>query len=133
MVSLSMPVRRMRRMASPPGRIWPQVFGVAQDLIDLLAHFRLGLREDTLDDVCRHFLDNIDRVIDVQLVDDLLQLRVGKAADEKLLKLRRHLDKCLRRQLLRQKPEQQRKPRLVYVLKHGGDVCGVHGVEQIPQ
>ena len=122
----------LHRHIRPQGHIFRRhdgaggVFGVAQDLIDLLAHFRLGLREDTLDDVCRHFLDNIDRVIDVQLVDDLLQLRIREAADQQLLRLRLHFDEGLRGQLLRQQPEQQRQAGFLQPVKDRGDIRGIH-------
>ena len=52
------------------------ILGVTQDFVDLLAHLGVRLREDSLDDVCRHFLDDIHRVVDVKLVDDLFQLAV---------------------------------------------------------
>ena len=110
-----------------------RILRIAQDLIDLLAHLRLRLAQNPLDDVGRHFFDDVDGVVDVQLVDDLLQLRVREAADQQLLRLRLHLDERLRRQLLRQQPEQQRQPRLVQLVEHGGDVRRVHRAENVPQ
>ena len=129
----------LHRHVRPQGNIFRRhdraggILGIAENLVDLLAHLRLRLRQDPLHHVGGHFLDDIDGVIDVQLVNDLFQLRVREAADQQLLKLRLHLDERLRRQLLRQQPEQQRQARFVDVLEHGGDVCGVHCVEQIPQ
>ncbi len=61
------------------------IFGILQDPVDFLAHFRMRLRQNALDDVGGHFLDQICGVIDIQLVDNLAQLGIGKAADQKLL------------------------------------------------
>ena len=52
--------------------------------------------------------DEIDRVVHIQLVHDLFELGVRKAADEQLLLLGLHFDECFRRQLLRQQPEKER-------------------------
>ena len=109
------------------------ILRVAQDLVDLLAHIRLGLGQDALHDVRGHFLHDIDGVVDVKLVDDLLQLGIREALNQKLLRLRLHFDERFGGQLLRQKPEQKRQARLIEIVKNGGDVGGIHGAEDVAQ
>ena len=102
------------------------VFGIAQDLVDLLAHLGVRLGQDALDDVGRHLVDEIRRVVDIQLVDELVQLAVGKTADQQLLPLAVKLGKGLGRGLLGQQPEQQRHALLFQVLEHGGNIRRLH-------
>ena len=102
------------------------ILGVAQDLVDVLAHVRVRLREDAAHDICGHFLHDIHGVVDIQLVEHLAQLGVRKAADEQLLCVRLHFDERLGRQLLRQQPEQQRQAGFLQPVKDRGDIRGIH-------
>ena len=109
------------------------VLGIAQNFIDLLAHIGSSLGEDPLDHIGRHFLHNVHGVVHKQLIEHLFELRIGKTADQQLLLLGIHLHKGLRRQFLGEQAEHQRKPLLVKLIEKGGQVRGVHGVENIPQ
>ena len=109
------------------------VFRIAQDLVDLLAHLGIGLGENTLDHAGGHFLHQIRRVVDVQLADDLAQLLIGDAADQRLLQLGAELGKSLGRQFLGQQAEEQRDAVLIQVFKERGDVRAVHGDKNVFQ
>ena len=109
------------------------VFGIAQDLVDLLAHLGVGLGEDTLDHIGRHLVDEIRRIVDVKLVDDLVQLTVGKTADQQLLPFAVQLGKGLGRGLLGQQPEQHRHALLLEILEHAGNVRRLHGHQDVLQ
>jgi len=109
------------------------ILGIAQDLVDLLAHVRVRLRKNSLNHVGRHFLDDVDGIVDVQLVDNLLELGVGEAADQQLLCFGLHLDEGVSRELLGQKPEQERQTGFLELVENRGDIGRVHGVENVPQ
>ena len=102
------------------------VFGIAQDLVDLLAHLRVCLSQNALDDVRGHLVDEIRRVVHVQLVDELVQFTVREAADQRLLDLAFELGKGLRRCLLGQQTEQKSHALLAEIVEHGGDVRRFH-------
>ena len=53
---------------------------------------KLFIFVNTLDYVCRHFLNKVNRVIHVELIKDFLELVVGKAADKLFLKIAFHFD-----------------------------------------
>ena len=84
-------------------------------------------------DVRGHLLDEIDRVVHIQLVHDLFELGVRKAADEQLLLLGLHFDECFRRQLLRQQPEKERQGKLIRLFKTRRHVRRVHRYENVPE
>ena len=109
------------------------VLRIAQDLVDHPAHVGVGLPENALYDVCGHLLDEIDRVVHIQLVHDFLEFRVGKAADQQLLLLGLHFDERFRRQLLRQQPEEERQGELVRFFKNRRHVRRVHRYENVPE
>ena len=109
------------------------VLGIAQDLVDHPAHVGVGLPENALYDVRGHLLDEIDRVVHIQLVHDLFELGVRKAADEQLLLLGLHFDECFRRQLLRQQPKKERQGKLVCFFKNRRHVRRVHRYENVPE
>ena len=108
------------------------VLGVFQDLVDALAHFRVTVAQDALHHPGGHLLHDIRRVVQVELVQDLLQLRVGEAVNQKLLVIAVQLHENLRRQLLGQQAEHHRHL-LVQILAEGGDVRRLHGQQQIPK
>ena len=123
------PQRNILRRHDGPGGI----LRIAENFIDLLAHLRVGLGKNSLHDIGRHFFYNIDGVVDIELVDDLFELAVGKAPDKKLLCVRLHLHEAFRSQILRQQPEQKRQAAFVELFEYGGNICGVHGAEKIAQ
>ena len=88
--------------------------------------------EDALDDRGGHLLDEIHRVIHIQLVQDLLQLRIGEGFDKQLLLLRLHLHKYLRRQLLGQQPVEHRQPVLRQLRQDGRDIRRFQEDQHIP-
>ena len=109
------------------------VLRIFEQLVDLLAHVLVGSAQNTLDDVGRHLFNKVYRVVQKQLVHDLLELAVRKAVDQKRLCVLVHFDKGLRRQLLGQKPEQNGHFFVLQFLKHRRDVVGHHGDEDVPK
>ena len=92
-----------------------------------------GVLEDALDHVGRHFLHDVHRIVQIQLVEHFLQLGVGKALDQQLLLVGVQLHEHLRRQLLGQQTEQQRQVRLRQVAHQQGDVRRLDGDKEGPQ
>ena len=90
------------------------------------------MAQDALHHPGGHLLHDIRRVVQVELVQDLLQLRVGEAVDQQLLVVAVQLDEDLRRQLLGQQPEHHGHL-LVQVPAEPGDVRRLHGQQQVPQ
>ena len=109
------------------------IVGVAQDLVDGFAHFRIRLFQDPLDHIGGHLFYQVRRVIHVQLIHDFFQLIVREATDQQFLGIGLHFHKGLRRLLLGQQAEHQRDLVLFQVLKNGRHVTGVHGSQDIPQ
>ena len=89
--------------------------------------------QDTLHHVRGHFLDDIRRVVHVQLVQNFLQLVVGEATDEKLLCLRLHFHEGLRRLFLWKQTEHKGNLLFVQPVKKSGDIHRIHGREDIPE
>ena len=81
------------------------VLGILEQLVYLPPCFLVSLSENTLDDVRWHLLDKVNRVVDKQLVNDLLQLVVTEAVNQELLSVLVHLDEGFRRQFLWQNTE----------------------------
>ena len=81
------------------------IFRILQDLVDLLAHLRIGLGQDTLYHVRGHLFDNVHRVINVQFVHNLTQFLIADTLDQGFLLLALHFNEAFRGQLLWQKPE----------------------------
>ena len=79
---------------------------------------RVGLCQNALDDIGRHFLDQIGGVVYIELVDDLPQLSVGKTADQKLLRFGFQFGKGLGGELLGKQAEQQGHLLLVQLFKN---------------
>jgi len=98
------------------------ILRIFQNFIDALAHLRGRMLQNTFDHVGRHLLHDIHRVVQIQLVQHFPQLRVGKAADQKLLRIGIQLHEHLRRQLLGQQPEYRRHGRLRQLSQQGGNV-----------
>ena len=99
------------------------VLGVFQDLVDALAHLGVRVLQDALDHVGRHLLHDVHGVVQVQLVQHFLQLRVGKAPDQQLLLVAVQLHEDLRRLLLGQQAEEQWQGLLVVqIVRQLGDV-----------
>ena len=109
------------------------VLGVFQDLVDAAAGLRVRVLEDALDHRGGHLLDKVHRVVHVQLVQHLLQLRVGEGLDEQLLLLRLHLHEHLRRQLLGQQAVEQGEPVLGQLAEDQGDIRRRQGQQQVPE
>ena len=84
------------------------VIGIFEDLVDAFAHFRVRVAQNTLDNIGRHLLHDVHRVVQIQLVQHFFQLRVGKALDQQLLLVAVQLHKHLCCQLLGQQAEYQR-------------------------
>ena len=82
--------------------------------------------QNALDHARGHLLDDIDGVVEIQFVEHLLELGVGKAADEHFLHIRLQLDEQLRRRLLGQQAEQQRQHLLGQIVEQ---VCDVGGLQ----
>ena len=89
------------------------ILGVLENFVDALSYIRVGVLQDTLDYVGGHFLHDVHGIVQIQLVQNLLQLRVGKAANQKLLLVALQLHEHLGGLLLRQQAEQQRQRLLV--------------------
>jgi len=109
------------------------VLRVLEDLVDGLAHFRRGLVQDADHHAGGHFLHDVHGIVQIQLVQHLLQLGVGKAVDEHLLAVGLQLHEYLRRQLLGQQPVQQRHLFPAGLLQQQGDIRRLHRQEQVPQ
>ena len=108
------------------------VVGVFQDFVDALADVRVRVAQDALDHVGGHLLHDVHRVVQVQLVQHFLQLRVGKALDEHLLLLRIQLHEHLGRLLLGQQAEHQRHL-VVQFHEQARDVLGLQGQQKVAQ
>ena len=93
----------------------------------------MGVRQNTLDHIGRHFLYNIDRVVEVKLIQHLFQLVVGKALNQQFLQIGVHFHKGFGGQLLREQAENQRQHGLIQLLKKGGDIRRVHRGKHLAQ
>ena len=109
------------------------VLRIFQNFVDGFPHLRRGLIQNADDHAGGHLLHDVHRVVQIQLVQHLGQLRVGKAVDEQLLALRLQLHEYLRRRLLGQQTVQQGHQLLLTLLQQQGDVGGLHGQEQVAQ
>ena len=109
------------------------VLGVFQNFVDGLAHLRRGLVQNTDHHAGGHLLHDVHRVVQIQLVQHFLQLRVGKAVDEHLLAFALQLHEHLCRRLLGQQPVQQRHDLGAGLLQDQGDIRRLHGQEQVTQ
>ena len=85
------------------------------------------MAQDALDHVGRHLLHDIHGIVQIQLVQHFLEFRVGKALNQHFLLVGVQLHEYLRRLLLGQQPEYQRKGLFVHVLAQPGDILGFHG------
>ena len=109
------------------------VLGIFQNFIDALARVGVGVLQNTLDDIGGHLLHDIDGIVEIQLVEHFLQLRIGKAADQHFLRLRLQLDEHLRRRSLRKEAEDDRHLFFAQILKERGDIRGLHLNEKVAQ
>ena len=109
------------------------VFGVAQDLVDGAAHFRVRLAKNPPDHIGGHFLYQVRRVIYIQFVQHLPELVVREALDQQLLSLRLHFHKGLRCLLLGKQAEHDGDLLFLQAVEETGHVRGVHGDENVPQ
>ena len=109
-----------------------RVLRVLQDLVDLFAHFRVSLGQDTLHYVRGHLFNNINCVVDVQLLHDLTQLLVADALDQRFLFFALHFNEAFRGQFLRQKPEQKRQFFLLNAGKNRSNIRGIHRDKDVP-
>ena len=88
-----------------------RIVGILQVAVDYVARFSGGVLEHALYHSRRQFLQHIDRVVHIQLLNYLPQLAVGGAFEYHLLHVAVQVGKHVRRQLLGQRAEQQ--PRLL--------------------
>ena len=102
-----------------------------QDLVDLAPSVRGDMHEDPAHDVCGHLLDDIRRIIDVQFVQDLLELRIREALDQELLVVGVHLDERVGRQCLGKQAEHDGKLIFRKLVENHSDVRRVHGDQYI--
>ena len=109
------------------------VLRVFQYFIDGFAHLRRGLVQDTDDHAGGHLLHDVHGVVQIQLVQHFLQLRVGEAVDEHFLAVGLQLHEHLRRRLLGQQTVQQGHLLLLALLQQQGDIRRLHGQEQVAQ
>ena len=109
------------------------VLRILEYFVDGFPHLRLRFIEDTDDHAGGHLLHDIHRVVQIQLVQHLGQLRVGKPVDEHFLTLRLQLHEHLRRRLLGQQAVQQGHLLLLPLLQEQRDVRRLHGQEQVAQ
>ena len=87
--------------------------------------------QNTLDHIGGHFLHDVNRIVQIQLVQHFFQLCVGEAVDEHFLTAGLQFHEDLRRQLLGQQTVQQRHQLLAGLLQQQGDVRRFHGEEQV--
>ena len=110
------------------------VFGVVQQLVDLAAGGGVGVPQDSGDQVGGHILDQVHRVVQIQLVQNLPQLLVAEGVDEALLVVGvLQFGKHLRRYLLGQQTEHQDRLLRPQPIQKFGDVHLVHIDQQLPQ
>ena len=105
----------------------------AADLVDGLAHFRVCLAENSPHHIGRHFLNDVNGIVNIQFIQHFLQLVVGKAPDQKLLILRFHLNEGLRCQLLGKQAEHQRDPLIIQRAKNTCNIRRVYGHKYITE
>ena len=72
------------------------ILRILEDLVDFASGFRVGIFEDSFYNVCGHFLDNVDGIVEEHFVKDGFQFRVGKALDKGFLGIAFKLDKNIR-------------------------------------
>ena len=107
------------------------VLRVFQNFVDALARLRVRVLQDALDHIRRHLLHDVHGVIQIQLVQHFLQLRVGEALDQQLLLVAVQLHEDLRRLLLGQQAEEQWQGLLVIqIVRQLGDVRRLQGQQQ---
>ena len=109
------------------------VLRIFEQFVDLTARFLVCLSQNTLDDIRRHFLDQIYRVVHKELVNDLFELAVRESVDQKLLGFVVHLDEGFSRQLLGQDPEQDRQLFILQLLKNRRDIVRLHGRQDVSE
>ena len=108
------------------------VLGIVQQLVDLAAGGGVGVAQDPGDHVGRHVLDDVHRVIQVQLVQHLPQLPVAEGPDQLLLVLGvLQVGEHLRRRVLGQQAEDQDLLLHVQLVQELGDVHLVHLGQQL--
>ena len=99
------------------------ILRIFQNFVDAFAHIRVGVLQNPLDHVGGHFLHDVNGIVQIQLVQHFLQLRVGKAADQQLLLVAFQLYEHLCRLLLRQQTEQQgQRLFIVQIVRQNGNV-----------
>ena len=81
------------------------VLRVVEERIDLFACVRTRDLQDTGDDVGRHFLEEVDHVIEVQIVDEVAQFLVRDARDDALLVVRFQIGEDFRGDVFREDAE----------------------------
>ena len=87
-----------------------RVFGIFQILVDERARSWRRRAHDALDDVCRKLLHHVDRIVDIQFLDDAGKLRVRDGVDDRLLLLDLKICEHRRRDLLGQDAKHHRHP-----------------------
>ncbi len=84
-----------------------RIRGILQYFIDQLPGICIRVFQDTLDYIGRHFLHDVDHIVNIKLIDDFMQFCIGKTSDKYFLLIIIHFNKSLCGQALGQDPEQQ--------------------------
>ena len=108
------------------------VLGVVEQLIDLAAGGRVGVAQDAGHQVGGHVLNQVHRVVQIQLVQHFPQLPVAEGADELLLVLLQ-IGEYLRRRVLGQQTEDQNLLVHLQLIQKFCDVHLVHFRQNFPQ
>ena len=103
-----------------------RVFGVFQEFVDRLAVLGGRVCENTLHHIGGHLLDQVYRIIHVQLVQNFPELLITEGFNQNLLEIGIEFDKHVCCQFLRQNPVQNRKLVLRNLLEHFRDIGGRH-------
>ena len=110
------------------------ILRVFQNFVDALPHIRVGVLQNPLDHIGGHFLHDVNRIVQIQLVQHFFQFRVGKALDQQLLLVAFQLHEYLGGLLLGQQAEQQGQGLfVVQVVGQNGNVRRLHGQQEVPQ
>ena len=100
-----------------------------QIFVDELAVFIARIREQPLDDVCGHLLDEVHIVVHIHVVQNKAKLVIADRLDDALLHIAFHVGKRLRSEFLRHKPEQaERGLRRLQLMEFRKHLCDVHSV-----
>ena len=110
-----------------------RVLRVLEQLVDHAAGCGVGLTQNALDHVGRHFLHKVGGIVHEQFVHNSLQLGIGQAVDQLLLGLRGQFGEHICGQILRAQTEQHRELFCRQILKYRRKVGRGQSFHHIPQ